>query len=406
VAVRHLTATGGRRVVDPDGKLDKEGQPVRYVTYKVVPEQAGIVRRIFEEYSSAGSYKKIAHALNSERVVSPGGKTWDVSAVRTILFNESYRGYRVWNQTRRNKKVQIGTKTPKPREEWVTHKGAHETIVDDDLWEAVQERKGRVRRHIENGKGGYNTGHAPYMLSGLLKCDECGANFSITGAKSRGGARYYRCGYHSNRGESVCGNSRLVRQDRIEAAAVKAVSKDLLKVGVIEDVVEEYRITMKEMQASTDTQDLDKAIRKVEREIANLTASLKALGPTQELVDEMTACQEQRAALESERRSRKAAMPPEIAEIDAKKVEMAIVDLLETLELATPEEKKKLMQANVAEVRIPQQEEPLLVSNPEGLLTSLGCFFRLVTPRGVPRKETDVLPFPDEHRPAVRLAGV
>ena len=62
---------------------------------------------------------------------------------------------------------------------------------------------------------------------------------------------------------------------------------------------------------------------------------------------------------------------------------IAIEDLLGTLELATPEEKKKLMQANVAEVQIPQQEEPLLVSNPEGLLTSLGCFFRLVTPRGV-----------------------
>ena len=82
---------------------------------------------------------------------------------------------------------------------------------------------------------------------------------------------------------------------------------------------------------------------------------------------------------------------------------IAIEDLLGTLELATPEEKKKLMQANVAEVQIPQQEEPLLVSNPEGLLTSLGCFFRLVTPRGVARKETAILPFPDQHRPVVRL---
>ena len=32
---------------------------------------------------------------------------------------------------------------------------------------------------------------------------------------------------------------------------------------------------------------------------------------------------------------------------------IAIEDLLGTLELATPEEKKKLMQANVAEVQIP-----------------------------------------------------
>ena len=46
------------------------------------------------------------------------------------------------------------------------------------------------------------------------------------------------------------------------------------------------------------------------------------------------------------------------------------------------------MQENVAEVLIPKEEELLLVSNPEGLLTSLGCFFRLVTPRGVEHKTT------------------
>ena len=146
------------------------------------------------------------------------------------------------------------------------------------------------------------------------------------------------------------------------------LSEDLLRVGVIEDGVEEYRITIKEMQASTDTQDLDKAIRKAEREIANLTASLKALGPTQELVDEMTACQEQRAALVTERRSRKAAMPSEIAEIDSKDVAKAIEDLLGTLETATPEEKKKLMQANVAEVRIPSRRSPCWYPTQRGFL--------------------------------------
>tara|TARA_Y100000588_G_C13774818_1_gene719775 strand:+ start:372 stop:545 length:174 start_codon:yes stop_codon:yes gene_type:complete len=46
------------------------------------------------------------------------------------------------------------------------------------------------------------------------------------------------------------------------------------------------------------------------------------------------------------------------------------------------------MQENVAEVLIPKEEELLLVSNPEGLLTSLGCFFRLVTPRGFEDKTT------------------
>jgi site-specific DNA recombinase len=229
----------------------------------------------------------VAHILNEEGVTSPGGSTWAVSAVRTILLNESYLGHRVWNRTRRNKKVRRGTKVQKSREVWVISKNAHPAIIEEDLWDGVQKRRGQIQAHIKNGKGGYNTGRSPYMLSGLLKCDECGANFSMTGAKSRGGARYYRCGYHANRGETVCGNNRLVRQDRIEAATLKALSEDLLRPDIIGAIVEEYRAASQEIQTPADTQGLDKAIRQVEREIANLTASLKAVGPAEELVREM-----------------------------------------------------------------------------------------------------------------------
>ena len=89
---------------------------VEYVTYEVVEDQAEVVRRVFRMYSEGSSYKKVAHALNTEGIRSPGGSTWDTSGVRTLLLNENYLGHRVWNQTRRNKKLQRGTKVPKPRE--------------------------------------------------------------------------------------------------------------------------------------------------------------------------------------------------------------------------------------------------------------------------------------------------
>ena len=104
------------RVSDPEGKTDKDGKVVEYVTYEVVEDQAEVVRRVFRMYSEGSSYKKVAHALNTEGIRSPGGSTWDTSGVRTLLLNENYLGHRVWNQTRRNKKLQRGTKVPKPRE--------------------------------------------------------------------------------------------------------------------------------------------------------------------------------------------------------------------------------------------------------------------------------------------------
>jgi hypothetical protein len=84
-------------------------------------------------------------------------------------------------------------------------------------------------------------------------------------------------------------------------------------------------------------------------------------------------------------------MPLELEEIDLEEAAKTIENLAETLEEATPEEKKALMQENVAEIRIPKKEEPLLVSNPEGLLRPAGCFFCLVTPRGTAMEATTLM---------------
>ena len=175
------------RVDDPDGKTDKDGQVVQYTTYEVVPDEAEVVRRVFQMYADGFSYKKVAHALNPEGIRSPGGSTWDISAVRTILLNENYRGHRVWNQTRRNKKLQRGTKVAKPRSEWVISENAHEAIVDPELWDRVQARRGKIRVHMD-GKGDATTARSLYLLTGTLKCDECGANY-VMSKRSKNGIR-------------------------------------------------------------------------------------------------------------------------------------------------------------------------------------------------------------------------
>jgi hypothetical protein len=226
------------------------------------------------------------------------------------------------------------------------------------------------------------------MLSGLLKCDECDGNFTMTGAKNRGGSRYYRCSRHANRGPSVCTNNRLIRQDRIEAAALKAISEQILTVEVIESIVEEYRLAASEAQDPVESQDLDKAIRQVGKEIANLTASLKVLGPTEELVEEMKTCQVRKVTLENEQREKKALTPADLGGIAIEEVKAAIASLAEVLADATPEEKKALMRENVTEIQIDKEREPLLISNPEGLLTSLGMFLFNGDPEGSRKEST------------------
>ena len=61
------------------------------------------------------------------------------------------------------------------------------------------------------------------------------------------------------------------------------------------------------------------------------------------------------------------------------------------------------MREFVAEIRVPQTEEALLMVDPVGL-SRLLCL-KVVTPRGVAMKErTNLIPFPEDQRPSVRIA--
>jgi site-specific DNA recombinase len=79
---------------------DAYGQPARIGTrLEIDPEQADVVRQIFERFVEGTSYTTIAADLNARNVPSPGSTSnrrtrrcrgWMNSAVRVILLNPLY----------------------------------------------------------------------------------------------------------------------------------------------------------------------------------------------------------------------------------------------------------------------------------------------------------------------------
>ena len=262
---------------------------------------------------------------------------------------------------------------------------AHEAIITQELWDAVEKRRGRIRLEVENGRGGYNTAHSPYVLTGLLKCDECGANFVMSGKKKRGRRiRYYRCSYHANRGATVCTNGRLVRQDTVERAVMELISDQLLTADTVEAMLEDVRAQLAETVDSQPQAALEaeRQIRQAEREISNLTAAIKTGGPIEELVGELRDCKGRKAELQAELAGTARAGPGSLGEVSREDIEEALKDLRGTLSNRTPLEVKELLREHIREIRIPRNGSALLETRPEGLLELLGSIV-LVTPRGV-----------------------
>ncbi len=72
----------------------KDGKP------EIDPEQAEIVKLIYERFLAGDSFGGIKNLLEEMGVPSPGGKAkWQYSTIQSILSNERYKGDAIINKT-------------------------------------------------------------------------------------------------------------------------------------------------------------------------------------------------------------------------------------------------------------------------------------------------------------------
>lgn len=153
-------------------------------TLEVVPDEAAIIRMIFELYTIGeeqpdGAIKRlgsslISNKLNDMKIPSATGIKWIPSRVLDLMRNPVYVGKVRWNNRPEVKKMQDGVITkerPRSDEEAVLlFEGLHEAIVDEDLFYKTQcYLKDHQPKPAPNKKPIKNP------LSSFVICGQCGA---------------------------------------------------------------------------------------------------------------------------------------------------------------------------------------------------------------------------------------
>jgi len=99
---------------DYDGREVGGSVAVKGVRQVIVPEEAAIVRLIFQMYAEGNSYDRIAKFLNANGVLSPGNfrkggiRSWYPSVIAAMLVNERYRGTVIFGKTQTFKNPETG----------------------------------------------------------------------------------------------------------------------------------------------------------------------------------------------------------------------------------------------------------------------------------------------------------
>lgn len=178
-------------------------------TLDIVPEQAEVVRKIFELYLQGLSLGQIKSYLESHGIKTAMGRdTWDTKTIYKMLKNEKYKGDTMLQKTitedfMTGKKI----KNTGQRNRYYI-KDSHPAIVSDEVFDKVQEEMEKRARHVSNEDGvlkikesRYN---GKYLLGNLLVCGDCGLPYR---RRTERGKIVWRCATRIEKGKQSCSNS-------------------------------------------------------------------------------------------------------------------------------------------------------------------------------------------------------
>jgi site-specific DNA recombinase len=155
----------------------------------VVPAEAKVVVRIHTDYANGRSQRAVQRTLNAEGVPAPGGGFWQQSAISRILGDPLY----------------AGKLTARHDDKPVVIEGAHDAIVDDELWNRVQAiRAGGSRKAGQHSQG------AHLLVRGALRCGTCGS--AMIPDRGRGRRDRYICRGRVEHGATFCPQVSILRE--------------------------------------------------------------------------------------------------------------------------------------------------------------------------------------------------
>lgn len=234
--------------------------------------EADIVRRIYREYAEGRSPRAICRDLNADGIPAPRGSCWRISTLignparlNGTLNNPIYVGRPAFNRQRFLKNPETGKREarPNPPEQWIFEEHPGLRIVSDDLAAAV------VAQRTKNGNGPLaKTRHPKTLLSGLVRCEECGAPMSKAGL-------YFRCIAQMNSG--TCRNGRGVRVDRLENMVLDAIEAAITNEGVIARMAARFHqeLAWLEEMDRMNAETAARASAETERKIANIVRAIE-----------------------------------------------------------------------------------------------------------------------------------
>lgn len=216
----------------------------------IVPEEAEVVRLIFDLYLSGMGTQSIARKLNNDGIPTQNAQYWRHAVIQQILRNEKYTGdmllqktyrpdFRVKRKRRNNGEV---------RRYYVEN--SHEAIISKDVFELAQsERRRRCKKYNPNYENASRDNSE--LFTGIMTCGLCGGPYHRRIANAPSYPKpVWICGKFFELGKSACPSQQIPEDILVdktkEILGVNEISKEIIVEKVTEiEVTEHFHLRYK-----------------------------------------------------------------------------------------------------------------------------------------------------------------
>jgi site-specific DNA recombinase len=269
-------------VPDPSGKKDTHGHLLTIGTnIEVNPDEAKVIRRIFEWAAEGVGLTSLVERLNAEGIPGTAGKRWSKHAVRRILKNERYLGKQIWGQQSVEHEPGTGRRIMRdnPRNEWRVEDRPELRIVSDELWEKAQQTRAEIRKAVapkQNlARGKDARFRSQHLFTGFARCHLCGgAMTSVSGGK---GSPRLGCNRSWNQGRDACPNRLTIRMNVAEPQVLAKLRSELLEPTALAHITKSLEKEVQRALAAPNQGrgDAERQLSQERKKLQNLIAAIE-----------------------------------------------------------------------------------------------------------------------------------
>ena len=265
--------------------------------FRVIPEQAEIVRELYKRYESGASLRNLKEWLEESQIKTVlGTDDWSISVIKGILTNEKYCGDVLLQKTFCtdviSKKIvkNVGQMTQYYMPDH------HEAIVSREQYNAVKAemaRRSALRSPSKEAVTGRSCYTSKYALSDRLFCGECGTLYRRKTRNIKGNIYHeWRCISRLEYGKKYCHESPTLREIPLQSAILAAINSAMsMKPALLDRIRNAVSLELLPVQGQT------MSLADIERRLVQLDEQFQRLLAEAIDADDKEACNAQFAEI-------------------------------------------------------------------------------------------------------------